>query len=109
VRTLFGFGGGFGALDRFLKLLLKGFWEKLASLDKEEGFHVVEGFAVGGIVGDEIALVEQSFELRKEKLAGMGAAGNEGHRIRPGKKVDRCSVDKIPQNLHTPWGISRAL
>ena len=92
MRTLFGFGGGFGALDMFLKLLLKGLLQKLSSLDEEEGFHVVEGFAVGGTVGDEIALVEQSFELRKEKLAAIGAEGRGGHRIRPCKKVSRYSL-----------------
>jgi hypothetical protein len=70
VGTLFGFGGRFGAFDALLKFLLKSFLEKLSSFGQEKLVHIVEGFAVGGIVGDEVALVEEGFELRHEKVAG---------------------------------------
>ena len=39
-----------------------GFLEKLASFDEEEVFQVIEGCTVGGVVGDEVALVEEGIE-----------------------------------------------
>jgi hypothetical protein len=63
-----GFGGNFGTFNAFLELFLKGLLEKLASLGEEEVFQGVEGFAVGGVIGDEVALVEQGIEFRVKKV-----------------------------------------
>jgi hypothetical protein len=75
VGTLLGFGGRFGAFDVVLKLLLEGFLEKLSSLDEEERFDIVECFAVGGAVGNEIALVEKGIKFGVEKFAGVQTGG----------------------------------
>ena len=53
-----------------LKLLLKGFLEKLSPFDEEEVFQVIEGFAVGGVIGDEVALVEESIEPGVKEFDG---------------------------------------
>jgi hypothetical protein len=49
---------GFGLFDTFLEFVLKDFSEEGSSLDEEKRFEVIEGFSEGGVVGDEIALVE---------------------------------------------------
>jgi hypothetical protein len=36
-------------------------------LDEEKLLPIVEGFAVGGVVGNKIARVEKDFKLRNEK------------------------------------------
>ena len=72
--TLLAFGSGFDTFDAMLQLFLKGFLEKLSSLDEEEVFQVIEGFAVCGVVGDEVALVEKSIESGVKEFT----AGREG-------------------------------
>jgi hypothetical protein len=66
---LLGFGGNFGTFDAFLELFLKGLLEKLTSLGEEEVFQGVEGFAVGGVIGDEVTFVEQGIEFRVKEFA----------------------------------------
>jgi len=62
VGTLLAFDSGFDTFDAMLQLFLKGFLEKLSPFDEEEVFQVIEGVAVGGVIGDEVALVEESIE-----------------------------------------------
>jgi hypothetical protein len=66
--TLLGFGSGFGVIDSFLQLFLKGFLEKFSSFGKEEAFHVVESLSIGGVIGDEGAVVEQGIEFGVKKF-----------------------------------------
>jgi hypothetical protein len=56
---------------------LEGFLEELASLDEEKVLHVVEGFSVGGVIGDEVAFVEEGIEFGVEEFtpAGRGRFG----------------------------------
>ena len=63
VGALLGFGGRFGAYDAFWQLFLKGGLEKLTPFREEKVFQVVEGLAVGGVIGNEIALVEKGIEF----------------------------------------------
>jgi hypothetical protein len=58
--------------DAFLQLFLEGFFEELASVDEEKVFHVVEGFAVGGVVGDEVAFVEEGIEFGVKEFTPGG-------------------------------------
>jgi len=74
VGTLLAFGSGLDIFDAMLQLFLEGFLEKLASLDEEKVFQVIEGFAVGDVVGDEVALVEKSIESGVKEFT----AGREG-------------------------------
>ena len=43
-------------------------------MDEEEVFQVIEGFAVRGVTGDEVALVEKSIESGVKEFT----AGREG-------------------------------
>jgi len=74
VGTLLTFGSGFDTFNALLQLFLKGFLEKLASGEEEEVFQVIEGFAVGGVIGDEVALVEQGIEPSVKEVT----TGREG-------------------------------
>jgi hypothetical protein len=75
---------GFGLFDTFLEFVLKDFSEEGSSLDEEKRFEVIECFSEGGVEGDEIALVEQSVKLFREKVADTGRRGL--HKILPCKR-----------------------
>jgi hypothetical protein len=74
----------FGLFDAFLEFFLKDFSKEGSSLDEEERFEVVEGFAEGGVFGDEIALVEKGVKLLCEEVANVGRGGC--HKILPCKR-----------------------
>ena len=72
MRTLLGFGSGFGFGDAFLQFLLKDFTEKLLTGKEEEVIEVVEGLAVASVVHDLIAVVEESIKSFDEQVANAG-------------------------------------
>ena len=58
VGTLVAFFGGFGAFDAFLHFLFEDFGEDFSSFGEEKRVEVVERLTVGGLVQDEITVVE---------------------------------------------------
>jgi hypothetical protein len=58
-----------------LEFFLKDFSEEGSSLQEEKRFEVIECFAEGGVVGDEIAFVEEGVKLFREKVADEGRMG----------------------------------
>jgi len=62
VGTLFGFGGRFDSLNALLEFFLKCLLKKCSSFGKEKYLHVIEGLAVGRVVGDEVAVVEKGIK-----------------------------------------------
>ena len=94
--ALLGFSGRFGAYDAFLQLFLKGGLEKLTPFREEKVFQVVEGLAVGGVIGNEIALVEKGIEFGVKEFTTSGREGAGFIRVHPCKK----SVSVILTNYH---------
>jgi hypothetical protein len=80
VGTLLANGSGFDTFDAMLQLFLKGLLEKLASSGKEKVFHIVECFAVGGVIGDKVALVEESIEFRVKEFTTRRKGRCGGHK-----------------------------
>jgi hypothetical protein len=71
VGTLIRCGSGFGSVDTFLEFFLKGLAKKLSSLNKKKRFEISERLTEGGLVGDQIALIEQGIQFRAEVATGV--------------------------------------
>jgi hypothetical protein len=104
--TLLAFAGGFELFDAFLDLFLKGFLEKLSAFDEEKVFHLIEDMSVLGVVGDEIAFVDEGIEFGVKKFTTARAGGFGLHKIPPCKKGNVKKSITNPHKIFThPVGV----